>query len=160
MMPGQVPTSRRGVASAILRLGFAAGILVYLFRSVPASQVRAVLGRADLAWVAAALGLGLLSQVLVAMRLRIVTNAYALSLTTFDVFEINLATRFYGLFLPGGGATATAVRVVKLARLKKDHAPTLYFQARPVERNGVDSNVQNAAPAARQLAPAQSENAL
>jgi uncharacterized membrane protein YbhN (UPF0104 family) len=110
------------VASAILRLAIAAAILVYLFGSVPASQVRAVLGRADLAWVAAALGLGLLTQVLVAMRLRIFTNAYALSLTTFDVFEINLATRFYGLFLPGGGATATAVRVVKLARLKKDHA--------------------------------------
>jgi uncharacterized membrane protein YbhN (UPF0104 family) len=122
MMPAQVPTSRHGVASATLRLAIAAAILVYLFRSVPASRVGAVLGRADLAWVAAALGLGLLTQALVAMRLRVFTNAYALSLTTFDVFEINLATRFYGLFLPGGGAAATAVRVVKLARLKKDHA--------------------------------------
>jgi len=122
MMPGKVPTSRHGVASGILRLAIAAAILVYLFGYVPASQVRAVLGRADLAWVAAALVLELLTQVLVAMRLRVLTNAYALSLTTFDVFEINLATRFYGLFLPGGGATAIAVRAVKLARVKKDHA--------------------------------------
>jgi uncharacterized membrane protein YbhN (UPF0104 family) len=122
MMPGEVPTSRPGVAGGILRLAIAAAILVYLFRSVPASQVRAVLGRADLAWVAAAFLLAVFTQVLVARRLRILTNAYALSLTTFDVFEINLATRFYGLFLPGGGATAAAVRVVRLARLKKDHA--------------------------------------
>ena len=118
----EVPTSRRGVAIGVLRLAIAAAILGYLFESVPVSNVRAVLGRADPAWVTAALLLELLTQVIMAMRLRILTDAYALSLTTFDVFEINLATRFYGLFLPGGGVTATAVRVVKLARLRKNHA--------------------------------------
>jgi hypothetical protein len=115
----EVATSRRGVAIGILRFAIAAAILVYLFRSVPVSNVRAILGRADPAWVTAAFLLALLTQVIMAMRLRILTDAYALSLTTFDVFEINLATRFYGLFLPGGGVTATPC--AKLACLRKNH---------------------------------------
>lgn len=117
----EVPTNRHGILTGTLRLAFAATILVYLFNSVPVSTVLAVLGRADLTWIAAAFLLGLLTQVIVAMRLRILTDAHALALTTFDVFEINLATRFYGLFLPGGGVTATAVRVLRLARLRKDY---------------------------------------
>ena len=113
MNPGKVPTSRHGVASGILRLAIAAAILVYLsgrprFPGGPSRRV-------DLAWVAAALVLGLLTQCWWRCGCASSRPPTRFRLTTFDVFEINLATRFYGLFLPGGGATAIAVRVVKLA---------------------------------------------
>jgi hypothetical protein len=67
----------------------------------------------------------MLVQVFMAKRLRILTDAYGLGFGTLDVLGINLATRFYGLFLPGGGATATAVRVVRLARGQRKYAESL-----------------------------------
>jgi tetratricopeptide (TPR) repeat protein len=43
--------------------------------------------------------------------------------------------------------------LIKAYRLKKDDPPTLYHLARALSRNGVDSNVLNAARGARTLAP-------
>src|SRR4030095_1452145 len=50
-----------------------------------------------------------------------IADASRLSLTTFDVLDLNLATRFYSLFLPGGTVTATAVRVFKMVRVRKNY---------------------------------------
>ena len=100
----------------ILRIGAAITIAAYLFQKVSVAKVGALIGQADFAWVSAAFVLGLLEQVAVAIRLQIITDAYAMSLSTFEVFDANLATRFYGLFLPGGTVTATAIRLFKLVR--------------------------------------------
>mgnify|MGYP001577762374 CR=1 FL=1 len=63
----EVPTSHRRVAAGVLRLAIAAAVLAYLFHTVPVSDVRAVLGRANWAWVAAAFLLALLIQIILAM---------------------------------------------------------------------------------------------
>jgi uncharacterized protein (TIRG00374 family) len=109
----------------IARFLFASAALVYLFHSVPVGDVSAVLRQAQPAWMVGAFLAAMLVQVFMAKRLRILTDAYGLGFGTLDVLGINLATRFYGLFLPGGGATATAVRVVRLARGQRKYAESL-----------------------------------
>jgi glycosyltransferase 2 family protein len=106
----------------LIRVAVAVAFLAYLFHAVPATQVFGILHRAEFSWLILAFLLALLVQAVSAMRLKIVTDAHSLALTTFDVFEINLVTRFYSLFLPGGSVTATAVRVFKLVQVRPHYA--------------------------------------
>jgi uncharacterized protein (TIRG00374 family) len=112
----------RNVAVHLLRLAVATAILSYLFITIPAAQVFGVLRRAEFSWLLAAFLLTLLVQVVAAKRLKIIADAHSLGLTASHIFEINLVTRFYGLFLPGGSFTATAVRVFKLVRGSRHYA--------------------------------------
>ncbi len=112
----------RPFAVQLLRLAVAAAILSYLFSRVPASQVLVILHRADSSWVVVAFLQTLLVQVVAAKRLKIIADAHHLGLTTRQVLAINLATRFYGLFLPGGNLRATVVRVVKLVQVRPHYA--------------------------------------
>jgi glycosyltransferase 2 family protein len=114
--------TERIAITQLLRLAVAAAILAYLFRAVPGAQVFSIFHRAEFSWLIMGFLLSLLVQVVSAMRLKIVTDAHSLGLTTLDVFEINLVTRFYGLFLPGGSVTATAVRVFKLVQVRPHYA--------------------------------------
>jgi hypothetical protein len=97
------------------------GILGYLFAVIPVAQVFQVLERAQFPWLLAAFLLALLVQVVTAKRLKILADAHNLGLTGFHVFEINLVTRFYGLFLPGGSFTATAIRIFKLVGVSRHY---------------------------------------
>ena len=117
--------SRRVLVMRVARFLFASAALVYLFHNVPAGEVLAVIRRAEAVWIVAAFVAVMFVQAFLAKRLRILTDAYGLGFGTFDVLGINLATRFYGLFLPGGGATAMAVRVVKLARGQRRYTESL-----------------------------------
>ena len=110
------PAMRR-FAIAVLRIGVAIGILAFLFRRVRIIHVRDVLSGAESSWVAAAFASSMALQWLVASRLRRLVRTQDLAISTFDAFEINLTSRFYGLFLPGGNMTSIAVRVLKLVRI-------------------------------------------
>jgi uncharacterized membrane protein YbhN (UPF0104 family) len=105
-----------------LRLLVAIAVLGALFRWIPLREVLVVLRSADPAGVALAFAWVLALQVAVAFRLRILAAFQGLGLSTLAVLEINLATRFYGFFLPGGSFTGIAIRVFRLSREPRDWA--------------------------------------
>ncbi|MEL7087217.1 MAG: lysylphosphatidylglycerol synthase transmembrane domain-containing protein [Planctomycetota bacterium] len=98
-----------------LKLVVAAAILAYLFHVVPFGDVWAQMKQADPGWLAAAFAAALLMQVGIAHRLRRLIAAQGVELSAYQVFEINLSTLFYGLFLPGGNFTGIAIRFYRLA---------------------------------------------
>jgi len=109
------------IVKRFLRFAIAAIGLAIIFREVPASRVAEVFRVADWRWVLAAFVVAALAQPVLAERLRLLTNAFGLPLSLVDILDINLTTRFYALFLPGGGVTAGAVRVFRLARARGDY---------------------------------------
>jgi uncharacterized protein (TIRG00374 family) len=106
----------------VLRSAVACGILAYLFTKVPIVDVGTVFGGAQPVYLVPALFITLVSQWIVAYRLKFVVNALGVRLTTWDLFVINAATRFYGLFLPGGNVTGIAVRFYKMSKSQKKYA--------------------------------------
>lgn len=123
---GVAPASPREARShrwrAALRLLVAIAVLGALFRWIPLHEVLGVLRSADPFDVASAFAWVLALQVAVAFRLRVLAEFQGLGLSTFAVFEINLATRFYGFLLPGGSFTGIAIRVFRLSREPRDWA--------------------------------------
>ncbi|HSG64211.1 MAG TPA: lysylphosphatidylglycerol synthase transmembrane domain-containing protein [Gammaproteobacteria bacterium] len=115
----QAPRPARQLLVRLLQLAVSVAILWYLFTRVPLDQVLTTLGRADLYWVATGLLLALLVQWLTALRLKILADLHGLGLSKRQTFEINLATRFYGSFLPGGTFTGVAVRLFKLLQIRR-----------------------------------------
>lgn len=100
----------------LLRVFIAFGILYYLFSKIPLSEVMAAITSAKVGYVLAAFIISILSQFILAYRLKFLTDRQEISLSTFQLLEINLATVFYGLFLPGGNLTGGAIRFYKLSR--------------------------------------------
>ena len=109
----------------MLRLAVAAALLAYLFDRVGLRTVWETLAAARTAPVAGAFGATLAAHWLAAVRLGLLTRAQGLPSSTFDLFAINLASVFYGLFLPGGNVAGTAVRVYKMSRENRRYAATL-----------------------------------
>jgi uncharacterized membrane protein YbhN (UPF0104 family) len=107
---------------AALRLLVAIAVLGALFRWIPLREVLGVLRSAEPWGVALAFAWVLALQVAVAFRLRVLAAFQGLRLSTLAVLEINLATRFYGFFLPGGSFTGIAIRVFRLSREPRDWA--------------------------------------
>jgi len=106
-----------------LRALFGFGVLVLLFCLIPIGHVFDALRGTQPGPVALAIGLVFLMQWIIADRLRRLCDAYELGWSTWQVFQINLATRFYSL-LPGGNFTGIAVRFYKLTRDHGHYAGT------------------------------------
>lgn len=106
----------------LLRAVVALVILAYLFRVVPAGRVLSELTRALVPWIVAGLALSLSVQWVVSVRLKRLAGAQGLGLSVTDALHLNLATRFYGLFVPGGTVTATAIRVYRLGQVRRQYA--------------------------------------
>ena len=90
-----------------LRVGLSAALLAYLFSVIPAREVLSALREADPLRVAAALLLAVPAFAMAAIQQKVFTDLQGMKLTLREITEINLASRFYGLFLPGylaGGA--------------------------------------------------------
>ena len=105
-----------------LRLILAAALLALVFSRVPIGAVLAAAAGADPVLLALAFGVSLLVHLIASARLRIALASQRLRLSLWAVYEINLAARFYNLFLPGGTLTGMAVRVFKVNRLQRDVA--------------------------------------
>ncbi|MGH7799263.1 MAG: lysylphosphatidylglycerol synthase domain-containing protein [Thermodesulfobacteriota bacterium] len=82
-----------------LRFIVAFSILYYLFKQVPLSNVISSLASTKLTYLIFAYFITILSHLVNAYRLKLFTDKQGISLSSFQVFEINLATVFYGLFL-------------------------------------------------------------
>lgn len=113
-------SGRRGSWRLLGKLAVTGIVLGLLFVNIPLPEVGAVLGTAAV-WP---LALGLLAsftiQGIVALRLGCLLRGLGASLPLPKLFQVNLATLFYGLFLPGGNITGTAVRYYSLARHEAD----------------------------------------
>jgi uncharacterized membrane protein YbhN (UPF0104 family) len=75
-------------------------------------------------YLLAALVVTISAQWLIAYRLRLVVNALDAGFSTTELFTINAATRFYGLFLPGGNVTGIALRLYRIAGAEGMYAET------------------------------------
>ena len=101
---------------SVLRLSIAFGILYYFLSKIPLSEIMASIISAKVNYVIIAFIISILSQFILAYRLKFLTDRQEISLSTFQLLEINLTTVFYGLFLPGGNLTGGAIRFYKLSR--------------------------------------------
>lgn len=116
--------SLRQVVTRLFRLSFGILILAYLFSIIPTDKVFIVLRSTNLSLVFTAAFLSLCVQFILAMRLKILTDIHYINLSNLKAFEVNLVTRFYGLFFPGGSAAAMGIRIYKLAQI-----PSKYSEA-------------------------------
>ena len=107
-----------------LRYAIGIALLVYVFSLVPVADVSSAMRRSRPDYLLAALVVAISLQLLIAYRLRLVVNALGVRYSTAELFAINAATRFYGLFLPGGNVTGIAVRFYKIAGAKGMYAET------------------------------------
>jgi len=96
----------------------AAALLAFVFSRVPLASVIAAMRGADRALLVLAFISALAVQFFSSARLKVLLEGQGVRLSVWSVFEINLATRFYGLFLPGGNLTGMGIRVLKVSRLE------------------------------------------
>lgn len=98
----------------VVRLAIALAMLAGLFYLVPAAQVFAEFGRSAPEWLIAAFLLALCTQFAVSVRLKMLANVHGLGLSTVDALQVNLATHFYAMVVPGGMVTTMAIRSFRL----------------------------------------------
>jgi glycosyltransferase 2 family protein len=94
-----------------------------VFRSVPLDGVVDELARSDPYLVILAWGLFLWSLYVAAATFRLLMERHEMKLSTGQIFEINLATQFYSLFLPG--SVSSFIRWYKFARCARRPAEAL-----------------------------------
>lgn len=93
------------------QLSITVGVLGYVFHIVPFAEVWGAIASASVPYVVAGLLLQMLMRAVAAVRIRIITGAHGLNLSTATIFGILQVTAFYGLVLPGalaGGAVTLA----------------------------------------------------
>lgn len=103
------------------RLAVAVAILGYLSVQVPFTAVLEAARAASAAPLVGAVLVTLAGQLMIADRVQRLAAGIGLVLGTVRLFAINLAARFYGLFLPAGNVTGTVIRYYSLAREEKDY---------------------------------------
>lgn len=109
--PGQ--KKRKPLWVKLLRTSVGFVILAVLFYFIPIAGVLDALRRADPLPVLGAAGISFVIYWATADRLRRLCDAHGHEWSTWAIFQINLATRFYG-FLPGGNFTGIIIRFYKL----------------------------------------------
>jgi len=91
----------------IIKLLITSGILYYIFTVIPFSEVITSITSAKVSYIIFALLITPFTLYLAAYQMRILVDKQGMFLSTRDIIEINLITKFYSLFLPGslsGGA--------------------------------------------------------
>ncbi len=109
---------------AFLQLLVSTGLLYYIFTIAPLEQIFSALTSANLELVVLAFAFIALGRYADAYQMKMVTDCQAMGVSTFRIFQINLATSFYELFLPsyiGGGA----IRWYKLSQSNGRRAEAL-----------------------------------
>ena len=87
--------------SWILKLSITSGILYYIFTNIPFSEVIKSITSANVSYIIIALLITVLIVYMEAYTMKILTDKQRIGLSVSQIIEINLTTRFYGLFLPG-----------------------------------------------------------
>ncbi len=122
--PNPAIKKHKPVWGKVLRASIGLAILAILFYVIPIDGVIEAMGKAKWLPVLGAALIVFVTQWLTADRLRRLCAAHGHEWSTFGVMQINLATRFYGLFLPGGNFTGIAIRFYKLAGDHKQYIGT------------------------------------
>ncbi len=99
----------------ILRFAVAFAIILYLLSKINLSDVKSSILSANHVYLIFALVLDFVVWLIASYRLKFFSARQGLNITTFQAFEINLSTVFYGLFLPGGNLTGGAIKFYKLS---------------------------------------------
>jgi hypothetical protein len=90
-----------------LKIIFSGILLIYLFKTIPLSQIWYSIKSAEIIFILIGIILASPINYLSAFETQYLTKIQGMSLTVFEIIKIHLATSFYGLFLPGtlsGGA--------------------------------------------------------
>lgn len=114
--------STRRTLWILIRIIIAFGILYYLFIKIPYQDVVVSLSSANLQYLIPGLLVSILGHLIIGLRLKILTDEQGMSISIYQIFEINISTTFYRMFLPGG---AGAIRFYKLSSLDNKRAETL-----------------------------------
>lgn len=125
---GEAGGTRRLVVTAA-RFLVAAGVLAYLVTRIDLASVWGTMRDTPPAAVAEAFVIWLVGWWIVSYRLGLLMQAQGVRMGTFEALEINLATLFYGLFLPGGNLTGILVRFYRLSRAGGRYAAGLLAMA-------------------------------
>jgi uncharacterized protein (TIRG00374 family) len=110
----------------VFRLIVAIVILFILFSKIPIAEVVAAIGQTNFPYAFAAFFMAFLTHVGASFRLKILCELQNIKLSTFDVFNINTSSRFYGLFLPGGNFTGIAIRFYRLSIIIKKYTEAMF----------------------------------
>lgn len=87
--------------SWLIKLFITSGILYYIFTAIPFSEVIKSITSANVSYIIIALLITVLIVYMEAYTMKILTDKQRIGLSVSQIIEINLTTRFYGLFLPG-----------------------------------------------------------
>jgi uncharacterized protein (TIRG00374 family) len=117
--------STRAYLWLLTRIIIAFGILGYLFIKIPYQDVVVSLSSANLHYLISGLLLSILGHLIISLRLKILMDEQGMNLSLNRIFEINLSTTFYRLFLPGGAFFTGVIRFYKLSSFDKKRAETL-----------------------------------
>ena len=115
----------RGILWILIRIIIAFGILYFLFIKIPYQDVVASMTTANLWYLIPGLLISIFGHLIIALRLKILTDEQGMTLSIYQIFKIDIATTFYRLFLPGGALSAGAIRFYKLSSFEKKRAETL-----------------------------------
>ena len=107
------------------RLAVAALVFAWIVREIDLGDVFAAMRGVPAAPLVAALLCTAVLQVVLAVRLRLLLGTYGLHFTFGDLLSLNLATTFYGLFIPGGGVASMALRFMRLGKAGDDYRHVL-----------------------------------
>lgn len=118
------PKKRKPAWVRLLRGTIGLSILAILYYLIPIGGVVEALRGARPIPVLGAVVLVFVMQWAAADRLRRLCDAHGHGWSTFEILQINLATRFYGLFLPGGNFTGIAIRFYRLSGDHKHYIGT------------------------------------
>ena len=116
----------------IIRFAVAIAIIVYLITKINIANVANSFVSAHIVYVIPAIILALLAWAVTSYRLKYFSALNGLCISTFQAFEINLSTIFYGLFLPGGNLTGGIIKFYKLS--SKDNKLSEAFISLALER--------------------------
>ena len=100
----------------ILRFTVAIAIIVFLLTKISIPDVVDSIISAKIHYIIAAFIVSSFSWLILSYRLKFFSNMQGLTISTFQAFEINVSTLFYGLFLPGGNLTGGVIKFYKLSR--------------------------------------------
>jgi len=117
------------VVLALARVGVALLVFALILERIDLGGVWASLRDTSLPACFLAFGVWMVGWLIVSHRLALLMQAQDVQIGTFEALEINLATLFWGLFLPGGNITGIAVRFYRLARAGGRYAAGLLAMA-------------------------------
>lgn len=119
----------RRVLVTLARVLVAALVLTYLVTRIDLANVWDAIRATPPGSAVTAFAVWMLGWWIVSYRLSLLMQAQGVPMRTFEALEINLATLFYGLFLPGGNLTGIAVRFYRLSRAGGRYAAGLLAMA-------------------------------